>query len=88
MAVITLYSIHDVKTGLYFPPFSAPNDPTAVRLFSRHVMEENSDFNVFSEDYSLWRVGDFNQADAEITFKPKELISHAHELKKALQEQN
>lgn len=60
-----LYAIKDAKNGFMFPQTDA-NDETAIRNFSNALRDENSLLYRYCNDFSLWKVGEFNSETGEI----------------------
>jgi len=87
-----LYSVYDVKADRYLPPYSAVGDGMAIRAFSNAVFDTDSDFHKHSTDFSLWRVGTWDQTKGVPATSKKECVAQAHELLTQLtlelQEQN
>lgn len=57
---LKIYSIRDQKAEMFLQPFFAVNEAVAKRSFVTAAMDESHDFNRFSEDYSLWEIGEFD----------------------------
>lgn len=79
--IMSIYSVWDSKADAYITPFFAPNDAVAIRMFSSAVEDSGHDFHRHSEDYSLFKIGQFNQNTAEIMPDNVTVIARAHELK-------
>ena len=60
------YSVKDVKAGAWLPPFHAPTDAVAVRSIQDAVNDPDHVFSKHAEDFSLWKVGIFDQARGEL----------------------
>lgn len=59
--MLKVYSIKDVK-GAFGAPFIALNDQLAVRNVKTIVNgQKGSDWNLYSEDFELWCIGDFDE---------------------------
>jgi len=63
-----IYSIHDSKAEAYLPPFYLHNKNMAIRSFRDCVTDEGHTFNRHPEDYSLWEIGEFDDATGEIIY--------------------
>lgn len=61
--ITNLYSVYDVKTKLYQYPFQTVNDETAKRSFKHVCNEKNHIFNNNPEDYSLFKVGSWDDEE-------------------------
>lgn len=55
-----VYSVFDVKAGAFLTPFFLPSDGMAIRIFSDCVRDPNHQFGKHPEDYTLFRVGNFD----------------------------
>ena len=67
----TLYSVYDKKSKTYAAPFTEVNDGTAIRAI-QDLIESNQShpFARHSEDFSLERVGSFNELSGNIELDP------------------
>lgn len=54
------YSVFDSKSGVYSTPYFYVNDATAIRAFTLAVNDERSNINAFPGDYTLYKIGDFD----------------------------
>lgn len=83
---LELYAIFDSKLGGYLAPFSSANRSTAMRQFETAVMQEDHDFNIHAEDYSLWRLAQYDTEEGIILPTEKLCIAYAHEVLSRLNE--
>lgn len=60
-----LYAMRDVKTGFMSPVIEA-NDEAAVRNFTHTVRQSEGILYTFSQDFSLYRLGDFDSDTGRI----------------------
>jgi hypothetical protein len=77
---LNAYVIRDKKAGFYNNPFYLHNDDIAKRTMTDLVNDPESQINHHPEDFSIWKVGVY---DNEIAlFEPCELecIAYAHHL--------
>lgn len=51
--LVGLYSIYDVKTQVFSPPFLFHNDAQAMRELSRELNKPDSNVSRFPEDFEL-----------------------------------
>lgn len=58
--IINLYSIYDIKAGVYNTIFSQFNDAVAERTFITLLKDKNSTISSSPEDYVLYCVGSFD----------------------------
>lgn len=56
-----LFSVLDSKSGTYGAPFSSISDGTATRDFQHVVNDPATLFCNHSSDFSLYRVGEFDE---------------------------
>lgn len=60
-----LYAMRDVKTGFMSPVIEA-NDDAAVRNFTHTVRQSDGILFTFSQDFSLYRIGDFDSDSGRV----------------------
>lgn len=60
-----VYSIFDTKTGFMTPTIEV-NDDSAIRNFSHAVVNSDGILYSFSQDFQLYRIGDFNSDTAAL----------------------
>lgn len=68
MIIRCLYSVYDSKSKTYSNPFTALNDDEAKRSFFDAVHDNSTSISRHPEDYTIFRIGDFNVATAELTY--------------------
>ncbi len=56
---MNLYVIRDQRTSFMTPTVDY-NDQSAVRNFEHAVLQKDSLFNTHAEDYSLYRIGEYD----------------------------
>lgn len=81
--VFGVYSVRDVKTGYLTPTIDA-NDQSAVRNFEHAVMQQNTLLYSHAEDYSLFKIADFDADTAEVIPCEKRLLVEGAFVKGAL----
>lgn len=57
---LKIYSIRDKKAEVYFTPMFLSNDAVAIRMLRGELMSPTSNIAAFPEDYSLHKVGIFD----------------------------
>lgn len=62
-----IFSIFDEKAMAYIPPFILPTDGQAVRIFSDCVNSNSHQFGVHPEDYTIFRLGTFDDSNGLIS---------------------
>ena len=65
-----MFTIFDSKTEVYSKPFYCLTMGEALRTFTDAVNGEGSPFKAHPEDYTLFGIGDFDDATAEIKSVP------------------
>ena len=61
-----LYSIYDVKSQVYLPPFMAKTVGEADRIFDSVIKSGQSTISEYPADHSLYQVGTFDDCGAVI----------------------
>lgn len=62
--MLKMFSVYDSKAQAYLPPFFSPTTGTAVRSFQVACQTEGHDFHRFGSDFTLFELGDFDEAKA------------------------
>jgi len=60
-----IYSVYDSAAEAYLLPFVLPTKGLAIRGFGEAVNNPQHDFCKYSEQYTLFELGTFNDATAE-----------------------
>ena len=63
---IKIYAVHDGKVEAFMQPFFARTDGEATRGFSQAVNQDGTPFNQHPGDYTLFRIGKFDDQTAII----------------------
>ncbi len=79
--LLTIYSVWDSKADAYIQPFFASNDAVAIRMFQTAAHNTDHDFHLHAEDYTLFRLGTFDQLKGDLLPENLVSIARAHELK-------
>ena len=61
-----VFAVYDSKAERYLPPFTTTTSGVAERIFTDMVNTPKHQFNTHPEDYTLYRIGVFDDATAEI----------------------
>lgn len=61
------FSIFDAKAAAFAQPFYAANNAVAIRMFQQVVNDRDTVISQHPEDFSLFCVGEFNDADGEFS---------------------
>lgn len=59
-----VFSVLDVKAEFYMPTQTAPTMAMAVRMFLEAALDERSQINKYPDDFVLFELGKFNDANA------------------------
>lgn len=66
MKIANFYSIFDQASGLYSQPALCDADPQAIREFTDLVANADTSIGKHPSDYTLFRIGRFNDTTAAI----------------------
>jgi len=70
------YSIYDEKAKLFSPPFFVKNVMLAVRSVNGAATEPTSQLAKFPNDYSLYRICNFNEESGDVeNASPAHIVS-------------
>lgn len=64
---VNVYAIHDVKAGAFLQPWFAPTHAMAFRNIEKSMRTPNSPFSDFPADFTLFKVGEFEDDTGEIS---------------------
>lgn len=82
-----IYNVYDAKAECYLTPIFFKTHALAIRAFENAINTPEHDFNRYSEDYTLFHIGDYDEDNGTITpvltLVP---LSKANELKKGTPE--
>jgi len=74
-------SVYDSKVKQYSHLIPSRTVEEAIRGFKAASAKEGSDFNQFAEDYSLWKLGEFDQETGLMTPCQPIMLAQALEFK-------
>ncbi len=77
---MNFYSIYDSATEAYMRPWTAVADGQAVRLFEDEVRGKESPISNHPHDYSLFRLGSFDDHNGEIKVEVLQCLRRGHEV--------
>ncbi|AXL15325.1 nonstructural protein [Microviridae sp.] len=77
---IVVYSIRDSASGAFQKPFFARSDGEAMRAFGDVANDETHAVGQHPEHYTLFRLGQFDDSNAEILPETKESLANGLEL--------
>lgn len=79
--LLIAYTVWDSAAEAYIQPFWATNNAVAIRSFHGACTDSGHDFNKHAQDYTLFRLGTFDQAKGNLEPENMVAIARAHELK-------
>ena len=74
---VKLYCVLDSCSGVYDGPVPAHNDQVALRNFISFANNPEHPIGRNPSDFSIWRVGEWNDGIGEVTAETKVCIGHA-----------
>lgn len=77
---LNIYTIFDSASAAYMRPFFMPADGQAVRAFKDLATDKDHEIGKHPEDYSLARIGVFDDNNAKIAPENVEFLATALEL--------
>lgn len=72
---MTFYSMFDAKQEMFYTPILMANDATAIRWFTSVINGKDEIFSNFPEDFSLYKIAEFDERHGNIIASKKELIT-------------
>lgn len=63
---MNMYSIRDIKAGVFFQPFFASHDIVAIRMFRAALNSKKSLIRDYPEDFALYRIGIWNEKNGKV----------------------
>ncbi len=77
---LNIYTIFDTASGLYLRPFFNTSDGAALRAFSDIATDPDHEVGKHPEDYSLFRIGIYDDNTAVLTAENRDCIATGLEL--------
>jgi hypothetical protein len=65
--IFKTFTVYDSKTEAYLQPFFVNSKGAAIRSFSDASNEPGHQFNKYPEDFTLFELGEYDDATAELT---------------------
>lgn len=78
---LVVFTVFDSKAEAYMQPFFATNVKVALRMWERACNDEGSDFCRHAEDYTLFRIGTFDQVQGMMNPETAISVARAIELR-------
>jgi len=80
MSKLLLFTVFDSKAEGYLQPFFAVTEAVALRMFMTAVEDPQHDFHRFAEDYTMFRIGEFDQAEGVLVSEIGVCVAKARDL--------
>jgi len=77
---LNAYTIYDVASGTYMRPFYSEADGQAIRGFKDISQDAEHEVGKHPEDYTLYRIGDFNTTTGKMTGEELEKLATGLEM--------
>ncbi len=77
---LNAYSIFDIASGVYNRPIFAQRDAQAIRMFGDETIRAESEINNHPEDYSLHKIGSYDDNKGKLEGHPPECLTTALEM--------
>lgn len=77
---LNAYTIYDVASGVYMRPFFSQADGQAIRGFKDIATDADHEIGKHPEDYTLFRIGSFNDNTGKMEGETLEKLATALEL--------
>lgn len=74
-----LFTIYDEKAEVFLPPFFVPTLGIALRAFTDTINSKDHQFGKHPADYTIFQLGSFDDATAELEQKPKKSLGNGVE---------
>ena len=78
--LLNIYTIYDSAAVAYMRPFFQQSDGQAMRSFSDIALDADHEIGKHPEDYSLFRIGTYNDNTGEIKPLNRECLATALEV--------
>lgn len=75
--MLKVFSVYDKAAGAFLQPFFAPTSGLAIRSVADAVSDTAHQFNRHAGDYTLFILGEFNDADGSFSrmVEPEKIIT-------------
>lgn len=77
---LNFYAIFDKAIGAYMRPFVMQADGQAIRMFHDECVNADSPLSKHPEDYTLFRLGSFDDNEGEIVGQEAHKLARGHEI--------
>ncbi len=82
-----MFVIYDSKANAYMQPWFLTNEPMAMRAFGDLINDPESNAGKHPEDYTLFKIGTFNDTTAEVDWTSPVTLGNGIQYKKQDEEQ-
>lgn len=86
--ILNIYSVRDLKTEAFMLPFFAPTNGAATRLLTDNVNDGQSMLFRHSEDFTLFKVGTWDDIEGMVDMQQPEHIVDLSTLKNEASNEN
>lgn len=83
-----IFTVYDEKANAYFPPFNMPAVGMAIRAMLDALADPEHQFAKHTPDFSLYCLGEFDDATARYETHPPKLVHTFLEMRSHLQERS
>lgn len=77
---LNVYTIFDTASGAYMRPFFVNSDGQALRMFGDIASDAEHEVGRHPEDYSLYRIGTYDDNKGQLVPEDKECLATAQEM--------
>lgn len=77
---LSIFAVYDVKVGAYMQPFFSPSVGSALRSLTDAVNDQKHEFSRHAEDYTLFILGNWDDASGLFDTSPPESVVTCREL--------
>lgn len=81
--IFKIFTVHDIKSECYSQTFMEINDQVAKRAFSNCVNSDAHQFGKNPQDFTLFRIGEFDDSNGEIDSYPSQSLGNGVEFYQA-----
>lgn len=74
---VGIYAVYDQASGIYDGPVPQKTDNAAMRGFLDLAHNDQSVISKHPSDFSLWRIGTYDDSTGEIEVAPKKCLAYA-----------
>ena len=86
--IVNLYAVYDRASGVYDGPFPGKSDGHIVRGFSDQVKNKDSEIGKHPDDYTLFKVGTWNDGTGEVVDTVTEKLCNGVDVLALIEQEN